>query len=146
MALAIIGGDPARFAPFARLYRDSLQNFGQAELPISIHSPGHIAETDDEAFEQLWPNYAAGFGRIGRERGWGPLDINHYITEVNQGSLYVGSPDTVAKKIAYAISSIGASRFDLKYVTGPLPHELAMNSIKLYATEVVPRVKKLLAE
>lgn len=145
MALAIIGGDPARFAPFAKLYRDSLQKFGQAELPISIHSPGHIADTDDEAFEQLWPNYAAGFGRIGRERGWGPLDINHYIAEVNQGSLYVGSPETVAKKIAYAVSAVGAKRFDMKYVTGPLPHELAMKSIELYATEVVPRVRKLLA-
>ncbi|MEY4397842.1 MAG: hypothetical protein RLZ53_418 [Actinomycetota bacterium] len=145
MALAIIGGDPARFAPFARLYRESLKNFGYKELPVSIHSPGHIAETDDEAFEQQWPNYAISFGRIGRERGWGPMSIDHFIQEVNQGSLYVGSPETVAKKIAYAIQSVGAQRFDLKYVTGPIPHELAMKSIELYATEVVPRVKKLIA-
>lgn len=145
MALAIIGGDPARFAPFARLYRDSLKKFGHQELPVSIHSPGHIAETDDEAFEQLWPNYAANFGRIGRERGWGPMSIEHYIQEVNAGSLYVGSPETVAKKIVHAINSTGAVRFDMKYVTGPLPHELAMKSIELYATEVVPRVKKALA-
>jgi probable LLM family oxidoreductase len=144
MALAIIGGDPARFAPFARLYRESLKNFGHQDLPISIHSPGHIAETDDEAFEQQWPNYAISFGRIGRERGWGPMSIDHFIQEVNHGSLYVGSPETVAKKIAYAINAVGAQRFDMKYVTGPIPHELAMKSIELYATEVVPRVKKLL--
>jgi probable LLM family oxidoreductase len=146
MALAIIGGDPARFAPFAKLYRDSLMKFGHGPLPISIHSPGHIAETDDEAFEQQWPNYAISFGRIGRERGWGPMSIDHFIQEVNQGSLYVGSPDTVAKKIVHAIESVGANRFDLKYVTGPTPHELAMKSIELYATEVVPRVKAMLAK
>ena len=146
MALAIIGGDPARFAPYAKLYRDSLEKFGRPLLPMSIHSPGHIAQTDDEAFETQWPNYAISFGRIGRERGWGPMSIDHFIQEVNQGSLYVGSPDTVAKKIVHAIESVGVQRFDLKYVTGPTPHEQAMKSIELYATEVVPRVKKLLAK
>jgi alkanesulfonate monooxygenase SsuD/methylene tetrahydromethanopterin reductase-like flavin-dependent oxidoreductase (luciferase family) len=65
--------------------------------------------------------------------------------EANGGSLYVGSPDTVAQKIAYAVQSVGAQRFDLKYANGPMPHELLMKSIELYATEVVPRVKKLLA-
>lgn len=144
MALAIIGGDPARFAPFAKLYRDSLMKFGHEALPVSIHSPGHIAETDDEAFEQQWPNYAISFGRIGRERGWGPMSIDHFIQEVNHGSLYVGSPETVAKKIVHAIESVGAQRFDLKFVTGPTPHEHAMKSIELYATEVVPRVKVML--
>lgn len=144
MALAIIGGDPARFAPFAKLYRDSLMKFGHQPLPISIHSPGHIAETDDEAFEQQWPNYAISFGRIGRERGWGPMSIDHFIQEVNHGSLYVGSPETVAKKVVHAIQSVGANRFDLKYVTGPTPHEQAMKSIELYATEVVPRVQAML--
>jgi probable LLM family oxidoreductase len=146
MSLAIIGGDPARFAPYAKLYRDSLEKFGRDLLPMSIHSPGHVAETDDEAFETQWPNYAISFGRIGRERGWGPMSIDHFIQEVNHGSLYVGSPDTVAKKIVHAIESVGVQRFDLKYVTGPTPHEQAMKSIELYATEVVPRVKKLLAK
>lgn len=146
MALAIIGGDPARFGPYAKLYRDSLEKFGRDLLPMSIHSPGHVAETDDEAFETQWPNYAISFGRIGRERGWGPMSIDHFIQEVNHGSLYVGSPDTVAKKIVHAIESVGVQRFDLKYVTGPTPHEQAMKSIELYATEVVPRVKKLLAK
>jgi probable LLM family oxidoreductase len=146
MALAIIGGDPARFAPYAKLYRDSLEKFGRDLLPMSIHSPGHVAETDDEAFETQWPNYAISFGRIGRERGWGPMSIDHFIQEVNHGSLYVGSPDTVAKKIVHAIESVGVQRFELKYVTGPTPHEQAMKSIELYATEVVPRVKKLLAK
>ncbi|MEY3971680.1 MAG: hypothetical protein RLY84_73 [Actinomycetota bacterium] len=146
MALAIIGGDPARFAPYANLYRETLDKTGQAQLPISIHSPGHIAETDEQAIEEQWPHYQTAFGRIGRERGWGPMTKMHYMSEVNGGSLYVGSPETVARKIAYAISSVGANRFDLKYANGPMPHSKTMKSIELYATKVVPMVNELLTE
>ena len=146
LALAIIGGDPARFAPFAKLYRDSMQKFGHELRPISIHSPGHVAETDEQAIEELWPGYQASFGRIGQERGWGPMTKAHYLDEVHNGSLYVGSPETVAKKMAYAISSVGAQTFDLKYSTGPISHSKLMKSIELLGTKVVPRVKELLAE
>ena len=146
MALAIIGGDPARFAPYANLYREALDKNGQPQLPISIHSPGHIAETDEQAIDEQWPHYKSAFGRIGRERGWGPMTKMHYISEVNGGSLYVGSPETVARKIAYAISSLGASRFDLKYANGPMPHSKQLKTIELYATKVVPMVNELLAE
>ena len=146
MALAIIGGDPARFAPFAGLYREQLAINGMEQLPVSIHSPGFIADTDEEAAELQWPHYETAFGRIGRERGWGPTTKMHYMSEVKSGSLYVGSPETVAKKIAYAISSVGASRVDLKYANGPMPHEHLMRSIELYATKVVPMVNELLEE
>ncbi len=146
MALAIIGGDPARFTPYANLYREALEKEGKPQLPISIHSPGHIAETDEQAIEEQWPHYQSAFGRIGRERGWGPMTKMHYISEVNGGSLYVGSPETVARKIAHAISSLGASRFDLKYANGPMPHSKTMKSIELYATKVVPMVNELLTE
>lgn len=145
MALAIIGGDPARFAPFAKLYRDTLKELGHDQLPISIHSPGHVADTDEEAIEQLWPHYEEMYGRLGRERGWGPTNRGHYMQEVLGGSLYVGSPETVAGKIAYAVRAVGASRFDLKYATGPQPHEQMMHSIELYATKVVPLVREMLA-
>ena len=144
MALAIIGGDPARFEPFARLYRESLAKLGVDQLPVSIHSPGHVAETDEQAIDEAWPGYEASFGKIGKERGWAPTTKEHFLTEVNHGSMYVGSPETVANKIAYALSSVGASRFDLKYDMGPLPHSKLVKSIELYATEVVPRVRKLL--
>ncbi|MFM6980561.1 MAG: LLM class flavin-dependent oxidoreductase [Micrococcales bacterium] len=144
LALAIIGGDPARFAPFAELYKTRLQELGKAELPVSIHSPGHVAETDEQALEELWPNYSTGFGRIGRERGWGPMTVQHFMGEAQQGSLYVGSPETVAQKIAYAIKSVGAQRFDLKYANGPMPTPMLLKSIELYATQVVPRVHELL--
>lgn len=144
MALAIIGGDPARFAPFARLYKDSLQKLDQPELPVSIHSPGHIADTDEQAIEEQWPHYEKMFGRIGRERGWGPTTKAHYLQEVQHGSMYVGSPETVAQKIAYAVRAVGASRFDLKYANGEMPHSKLMHGIELYATKVIPRVKELL--
>ena len=145
MALAIIGGDPARFAPFSNLYREQLERLGKEQLPISIHSPGFVAETDQEAIELQWPHHEKAFGRIGKERGWAPMTKMHFISEVNGGSLYVGSPETVANKIAYAIKSVGAQRFDMKYATGPMPHSHLMRSIELYATKVVPMVKELLS-
>lgn len=145
LALAIIGGDPARFAPFADLYRRSLEQFGRAPLSISIHSPGHIADTDELAAEQLWPHYRTMIGRIGRERGWSPPTPEQFMSEVKYGSQYVGGPETVARKIAYAVKAVGADRFDFKYCNGPIPHSQMMRSIELYATRVVPRVKELLA-
>ena len=146
MALAIIGGDPARFAPFANLYRDALDQLHKPQLPISIHSPGHIAETDEQAIEDQWPHYQEMYGRLGRERGWGPTTKGHYLQEVEHGSLYVGSPETVARKIVHAITSVGAERFDLKYATGPMQHSKLLKSIELYGTQVIPLVRELLAE
>ena len=145
MALAIIGGDPARFEPFARLYKETLAKLGMPELPVSVHSPGHVAETDDQAIEEAWPGYEASFGKIGLERGWGPTSKEHFLSEVYHGSMYVGSPETVAKKIVHALSSVGASRFDLKYDMGPLSHSKLTKSIELYATKVVPMVRDMLA-
>ena len=145
MALAIIGGDPARFEPFARLYKETLAKLGMPELPVSVHSPGHVAETDDQAIEEAWPGYEASFGKIGLERGWGPTSKEHFLSEVYHGSMYVGSPETVAKKIVHALSSVGASRFDLKYDMGPLSHSKLTKSIELYATKVVPMVRDMLS-
>ena len=141
LALAIIGGHSSRFAPFAGLYRESLKRFDKPQLPIGIHSPGHIAETDEQAIEELWPHYQASFGRIGQERGWGPMTYQHYAAEVSGGSLYVGSPETVAQKIIETIRATGANRFDMKYSTGPMPQSQMMRSIELYGTKVIPLVK-----
>ena len=144
LALAIIGGDPERFAPFAGLYRESLQRFGKPQLPIGIHSPGHISDSDEQAAKEMWPQYQASFGRIGQERGWGAMTYDHFDNEVQNGSLYVGSPETVANKIIHALRSTGANRFDLKFSTGPMPQSQMLRSIKLYATEVIPMVKEAL--
>jgi len=145
LALAIIGGDPARFAPFAKLYHQSMSEFGYKSKSISIHSPGFVAETDEEAIETHWPNHFAMFGRIGRERGWAPMTKDHFLQEVQYGSLYVGSPETVAKKIAYAVKSVGANRFDFKYANGPQTHSQLMKCLELYGTKVIPIVRDLLA-
>ncbi len=146
LMLAIIGGEPARFAPYADLYHRALAQFGQPEQPVGMHSPGHIAETDEQAREELWPNHFAMVSRIGRERGWPPPTREQFEREASpEGALYVGSPETVAQKIAANMTALGVSRFDLKYSNGPLPHEAMMRSIELYGTVVAPRVRELLA-
>jgi probable LLM family oxidoreductase len=146
LVLAIIGGSPARFAPLADLYRRALAQFGHAPQPVAVHSPGFIADTDEEALDTLWPHYKVIIDRIGKERGWGPVSREHFEGEAGpNGALYAGSPETVAQKIAAAMRAIGAVRFDLKYSNGTLPHEAMMGSIERYGTEVVPRVRELLA-
>jgi len=146
LMLAIIGGPHERFGPYADLYRRALDQLGLEPQPIGVHSPGHIAATDEQAIEEMWPHYEAMFGRIGRERGWGPMTKDHYLSEVHHGALVVGSPETVAKKIANAITALGASRFDIKYSTGPMGHDTLMNSIELYGTKVIPMVRDMVAE
>ena len=146
LMLAIIGGDPLRFAPLVDLYRRSLSELGAEPLPVGIHSPGHVAETDEQAREELWPHYRAMHARIGRERGWPPMTRYQYeLAAGSEGALAVGSPQTVASKIVRAVTGLGASRFDLKYSAGTLPHELMMRSIELYGTVVAPLVRAELA-
>lgn len=146
LMLAIIGGDPERFKPYVDLYHRALEQKGQPELPIGIHSPGHIADTDEQALEELWPHHQKMRDRIGAERGWPPTNQAEYEHEAGpNGSLYVGSVDTVARKIASTVKTLGVQRFDLKYSAGTLPHELMMRSIELYGSRVIPMVKDLLA-
>jgi probable LLM family oxidoreductase len=145
MVLAIIGGAPDRFAPYVDLYRRALTQMEMPDLPVGVHSPGHIAETDEQAAEELWPDYKLMRDRIGAERGWGPMGRGEFEREIESGSLYVGSPETVAQKIAKTAKALGIARFDLKYSAGPLPHETLMRSIGLYGGTVIPRVRELLA-
>ena len=145
MMLAIIGGDPRRFASYVDLYKRALSQMGTAELPIGVHSPGHVAETDATAREELWAPYREMRDRIGAERGWPPMSRAEFEREIEAGSLYVGSPETVARKIATTARALGLSRFDMKYSAGPLAHEAMMRSIELYGREVIPRVRELLA-
>lgn len=145
MMLAIIGGDPKRFRPYVDLYHDALNQLGGPQLPLGVHSPGHIAETDEQAREELWPSYKKMHDRIGGERGWGPTTIASFNSEADLGSLYVGSPETVAKKIAKTAKALGVARFDMKYSSGPMEHAKMLKSIELYGTKVIPTVRDLLA-
>ena len=146
LTLAIIGGASERFAPFIDLYHRALTQFGHPLAPVGVHSPGHIAATDEQAAEELWPHYLDMFGRIGRERGWAPPTEDHYRQEIATGALYVGSPETVAAKIVETFTALDPDRFDLKYSNGSLAHEKLMASIRLYGEKVVPAVKDALGE
>jgi probable LLM family oxidoreductase len=141
LMLAIIGGPPAQFAPFADLYRQALDQLGQPRLPVGVHSPGHVADTDEQAREELWPHFAAQRERIGRERGWPPPTRREFEDAAGpEGAVYVGSPQTVADKIVRNARILGLDRFDLKFSNGTLPHDKLMHSIELYGTQVAPLV------
>ena len=147
LMLAIIGGEPLRFAPLVDLYHRALDQLEQPTQPVGEHSPGHIADTDEQAREELWPHYRTMMARIGAERGWPPMSRAQFdAAAAPEGALFVGSPETVATKIAFAAKGLGLSRFDLKYGNGGLGHDKLMKSIELYGTKVIPRVRELLAE
>ena len=146
LMLAIIGGPPARFAPFAELFHKALDSFGRAALPVGVHSPGHVAATDEQAREEFWPRYLEVIRHVSETRGFAVPTEESFMREVGpQGALHVGSPETVAQKIAQNLTTLGANRFDLKYGMGGLSHEALMTNIELYGTQVIPRVRELLA-
>jgi probable LLM family oxidoreductase len=145
LMLAIIGGDPRRFLPFIDLYKRAYAQLGRPVKPIGLHSHGYVADTDQQAREQLWPHHKAMRDRIGAERGWPPVTRASFEQEADHGSLYVGAPETVARRIAGAAKALGLSRFDMKYSSGTLPHGKLMRSIELYGTKVIPLVREMLA-
>ncbi|MFC4536872.1 LLM class flavin-dependent oxidoreductase [Sphaerisporangium dianthi] len=146
LMLAIIGGPPARFAPFSRLFLEALERSGRAALPIGVHSPGHVAATDEEAREEFWPHYLALIRNVAKTRGFAIPTKQSFLREVGpHGALYVGSPETVAQKIAANMPALGASRFELKFGMGGLSQGSLMKNIELFGTKVAPRVRELLA-
>lgn len=146
LMLAIIGGSPAAFRQYVDLYHEALTHFGQPEQPIGVHSPGYVAATDQQALDEAWPHYERMMNRIGRDRGWRPITREQFEhTAGPNGALFVGSPETVATKIAKVATELDLSRFDLKYSLGTLRHEQLMNSIRLYGTEVAPLVRAALS-
>jgi probable LLM family oxidoreductase len=145
LMLAVIGGNPNRFAPLVDLYRRALEQYGQPALPIGMHSLGFVAPTDEEAIEIQWPYWKEQFEWAARERGWRRPTYDQFQAEVAHGSMYVGSPETVANKIAAVARTLGLSRFDLAYAVGRVPHEQRIATIELYGREVIPRVRELLA-
>jgi probable LLM family oxidoreductase len=146
LMLAIIGGSPARFAPFSRLFHQALKSFGREPLPVGVHSPGHVADTDEQAREEFWPRYLQVITHVAETRGFAIPTKESFMYEVGpRGALFVGSPETVAQKIAATLPVLGANRFDLKYGMGGLSHEIVLKNIELYGKQVIPRVRELLA-
>lgn len=144
--LAIIGGSPERFKPYMRLYEKATEQLGTPVHPVGMHSHGVIAATDEEARELAWRSIRVSMDRIGRDRGWAPMTRERFENEIENGSYYVGSPTTVAKKIARAIKSLGVKRFDLVYSAGNQKIAERQRTIELYANEVIPQVRAILAE
>ena len=145
LMLAIIGGDPTRFAPYVDLSKRAYAQLGRPVQPIGVHSPGYVADTDEQAREELWPDYKQMRDRIGAERGWPPMQRAEFDQEADHGSLYVGAPETVARKIAATAKALGLARFDMKYSAGALSHDKLMRCIELYGTRVIPMVREILA-
>lgn len=146
LMLAIIGGGAARFRPYVDLFHRTRDAMGAERLPVGVHSPGHIADTDEQAWEEVFPAMKANRDAIGAERGWPPytrLQFQHDLGP--DGAVYAGSPETVARKLAETVRTLGLDRFDLKFSHGTLRHESMMRSIELYGTRVVPLVRELLA-
>lgn len=146
LMMAIIGGRPERFAGHAELYLRALKQFGEPELPIGQHSIGMIADTDDEARDLYWNYWQPVVTRMSEERGFYPPTADRYRQEVEDGSLFVGSPETVVRKIAFVARANHLSRFDLKYDLLNLPRAARERSIRLLGEQVAPRVRELLAE
>jgi probable LLM family oxidoreductase len=146
LMLAIIGGPPERFVPYVDLHRRAVEELGTAAAPVGMHSPGFVADTDEQAKELFYPGYQVIRDRIGAQRGWPPLRRSEFDAEVEGGSLYVGSVETVARKIAAAIRTLGVQRFDMIYsAAGAVPADARLRSVELYGTRIVPRVRELLA-
>ena len=148
LALAIIGGEPARFVPMVQLYRDAARRAGHdpATLPVSINSHGFVADTSREAADIAYPPYVEVMGRIGRERGWPPPTRQRFEAERSpHGAMLVGSPEEVAAKIVHEHELFGNTRFLVQLTVGPTPHDKVMRAIELLGTKVAPVVRGELA-
>jgi probable LLM family oxidoreductase len=145
LMLAIIGGDVRRFVPYVDLYRRTFAELDKPMQPVGLHAHGYVADGDERAREELWPHFKVSRNRIGAERGWPPVSRASFDHEAEAGALHVGAPETVARKIAASIKTLGVSRFDMKYSQGTLPHANLMRSIELYGSKVIPLVHQILS-
>ncbi|MET3614728.1 putative LLM family oxidoreductase [Rhizobium aquaticum] len=149
LALAIIGGEPHRFAPLFELYRETARRVGRdpAKLATSINVHGFVAETTELAAEQFYEPQAAVMNRIGRERGFSQMTRAHFNQAIGpNGAIFLGSPEVLAEKIIAHHRIFKNSRFLLQMAIGLVPHEQLMRAIELYGTKVAPLVRKALTE
>ena len=145
LALAIIGGEPARFAPLFDIYREAARRGGQdpAKLATSINVHGFVGETTEQAADDFYGPQAEVMNRIGRERGWGPTSRAHFDQSRSpSGALFVGNPEVVAEKIVAQHKIFNNDRFLLQMAIGLMPHDKIMKAIELYGTKVAPLVRK----
>jgi probable LLM family oxidoreductase len=144
MALAIIGGMPERFAPFAELFREAARAAGHDPVPpMSINSHGYVAETSQRAADEAYPPLAAMMNRIGRERGFAAMDREAFeASRTLRGANFVGSPQEVVDTVLFQHEIFAHQRFLLQMIGGGMPHGQVMRSLELLGTEVAPAVRK----
>ncbi|PSJ57861.1 LLM class flavin-dependent oxidoreductase [Pseudaminobacter soli (ex Li et al. 2025)] len=145
LALAIIGGEPARFAPLFELYREAARRSGHdaAKLATSLNVHGFVGETTEKAADDFYAPQAEVMDRIGRERGWGPTSRAHFDQARSpRGALFVGNPEQVAEKIVNMHRLFRNDRFLLQMAIGTLPHAKIMKAIELFGTKVAPLVRR----
>lgn len=146
LMMAIIGGRPQRFARNVDLYHRALAQYEQPVQPIGQHSLGLIADTDEEAIETWWRYWQPVVTQLAAERGFYKPSRERYLSEIDGGALFVGSPDTVARKIATMARDLQLNRFDLKYDLMDLPRSARARTIELFGREVAPRVRELITK
>lgn len=148
MALAIIGGQPERFAPMVELYRDSARTAGHdpARLPVSINSHGFLADDSQQAADDYFPGYALMMNRIGRERGWSGVTRGQFeASRTLRGADFVGNPDEVIEKILFQHEIFGHQRLLLMLGVGTIAHDKVMRAVELLGTRVAPVVREEVA-
>jgi probable LLM family oxidoreductase len=148
VAYGIIGGEPARFAPLADLYRRAAAaaGHGPANIKVAVAAFGLIAPTKREAIDRFYPGWHNLNIEMGRLRGWPPPDKRAFDRQAKApGAYYVGAPDEIAARIVDLHKHLGHTRHCLQMDLGGLPPKYFLDSINLLATEVKPRVERLLA-
>ncbi len=145
LALAIIGGQPARFAPLINLYREAGQRGGHdpATLPVGINSHGYLADTSQQARDEMAPFYMAMMNKLGPERGWPPMTRSAFdAATTRHGALLVGAPEEVTEKILMQHEIFGHQRFLMQMSMGAMPHPQIMHAIELFGAKVAPVVRR----
>ena len=146
LMVAIIGGEPHRFRPLIDLYRETGLRAGHApeKLVVGLHSLGYVADTTQQAADEFYPGYADAFTKIGKERGWPPVNRAQFDAQRGpMGALLIGSPEAVAEKILYENKALGGiTRLSFQMNAAALPHAKMLRAIEILGTRVAPIIRK----
>jgi len=144
MMVAILGGSPERFVPFTDLYRKSAQEAGHDvdKLQLGINTHFYVADDSQQAADEFYPSYEILMNRIGRERGWSPLDRRQFEHMRAGGPLMVGSVQEIIDKILRQHELFHHTRFLAQFIEGDIPHRKMLRAIELFGTRIAPVVRK----